>query len=1077
MTTTRDKLTTAVRHHQAGRLQEAERLYGEILRVDPNHAHTLNLMGVILHQKDRSDEAIGYIRKAVRGNPAKAEYHNNLASAYLGAGKPEEAAASAREAIRLAPDYAFAYGNLGEASLALGRTDDAVVSYQRAIALAPEAADLHHNLGRSFLELGQLPEAVASFRRAVELAPDVANHRVGLADVLRRLDTEPDEIIAGLRRALELQPDNPEVLSTLGNALADQGRLDEAVGCHRRALEIDPASVMALVNLGNALSDQGELQEAAACYEKALEADVASAEVQASLAHVLRLRGEVDEAIARCQRALEIDPNCVAAHVNLGLAHFERGDTELALATYQRALELDGDSLPAMVDMGMALAEQCEHQHAAACYDRVLQRKPGYASARWNRALLALQSGDYRQGWRDFDWRWTADLEPRGFTKPTWDGGPLEGRRLLVYAEQGVGDEIMFASCLPDLIRQVGTFAVECDPRLLPLFDRSFPGLSWLPRKADVDPLAADALNAIDVQIAIGSLPRFYRNSPEEFPRVPAYLRPDPRLVDLWRQRLATLGEGLKIGISWRGGKKAAIRRKRSVGLDQWAGIFAVPGVHFVNLQYGDCREELERLKATSGVTVHDWIDANPLRDLETFAAEIAALDLVISVDNSTVHMAGALGTPTWGLLPFSADWRWVADRDDTPWYPSVHFFRQKHATDWASVFDRVVDTLRDKAQRPSGAHRPATPSRPKVAQKTAVLLNDTYAWYHWGCTATSSALRRRIAELNFHRVSVPINTEFHCVPRNLNDFDDPDFFRRARQTDARLFDTLEAADTVVINGEGTMHAVSERTASLLYIAYAAKQHLGKMVQIINHSAYPDDSPEPSDSQAFHLYRGVYQALDFVAVREHLSHRLLRQADVDTTLSFDCLPLTLRDEYPGLSSKADSRTIVVAGSVAFPPSCASALADYLRAMRGRGYEIRVLVGALDLLASDDREFVEHLRKQGDLGWQLVRATSLRQWFDCLASARVLVSGRFHHTIAACCLGVPAVVLGSNTPKMQAVAETFGLEPPLSYATPDLAEVLVHSTEQALEAGPSDPSIVEAVCQRAEHNFDGLRRLK
>jgi hypothetical protein len=312
----------------------------------------------------------------------------------------------------------------------------------------------------------------------------------------------------------------------------------------------------------------------------------------------------------------------------------------------------------------------------------------------WHRGLLWLLTGDFARGWPEYEWRWAdPNVRLRSFSRPRWDGSSLSGKTILVCAEQGIGDEIMFASCIPDLVKRAGHVVLECDSRLVPLFSRSFPGVGVSAACPADHGNPVPGSPAIDVQIAAGSLPGYLRRSWQDFPEPHAYLVPDPGAVAKWERRYQEAGDGLNVGISWRGGRKAE-RGKRSTSLDQWADLLRTEEVSFVNLQYGGSRAEINEVSSRCGVQILDWEDANPLVNLDDFAAQIAALDLVISIDNATVHMAGALGVPVWVLQPFAPEWRWLLDREDSYWYPGVRQFRQSMPGNWGAVFERVATEL-----------------------------------------------------------------------------------------------------------------------------------------------------------------------------------------------------------------------------------------------------------------------------------------------------------------------------------------------------------------------------------------------
>ena len=278
-----------------------------------------------------------------------------------------------------------------------------------------------------------------------------------------------------------------------------------------------------------------------------------------------------------------------------------------------------------------------------------------------------------------------------------WTGDSLQGKKILVYGEQGVGDEVMFASCIPDLIAETpDKILLECDPRLEPLFARSFPDVHVCGKERELDFSWIHEQGPFDYSLPIGSLPKFFRNRVEDFPERDSFLVPGAELVETWNQRLASLGKGLKIGISWRGGQTERVIRNSSIPLPYWVPLLSMDAF-FINLQYGDTAEDVDRMHTEHDIQIHDWEDNDPLQDLDNQAALISALDLVITIDNSTLHMAGAVGTPTWGLLEYVPDWRWPqVFGDSPPLYRSVRLFRQKQLAEWGPVLTDAEQSLKD---------------------------------------------------------------------------------------------------------------------------------------------------------------------------------------------------------------------------------------------------------------------------------------------------------------------------------------------------------------------------------------------
>jgi hypothetical protein len=361
------------------------------------------------------------------------------------------------------------------------------------------------------------------------------------------------------------------------------------------------------------------------------------------------------------------------------------------------ALQLKPDFIEAINNLGYIYREKRQFDEARTWYKKALDLDPENADAHFGLAVLDLSMGHLQEGWEGYEWRLRlGGAQVLNLPQPVWDGSTLRGKKLFVCPEERVGDEIMFASCLPEVISQAALCITECDERLVPLYERSFPGAKIVKRSSGTG--YPGDLPPADFGIAIGSLPRFLRPDISSFPRHKKYFVADEKNVEDWKSRYRIMGEGLSIGISWRGGSRPDEIRARSTALEQWAGLFAVPGVHFVSLQYGDCREELKRTEEQLRMRIHQWEDGDPLKDLDGFAAKLAALDLVISVDNPTVHMAGALGVPAWLLLPSACDWRWMQDFEDTPWYESVRLFRQEKPGEWEGVFERVLNALRESA-------------------------------------------------------------------------------------------------------------------------------------------------------------------------------------------------------------------------------------------------------------------------------------------------------------------------------------------------------------------------------------------
>lgn len=397
--------------------------------------------------------------------------------------------------------------------------------------------------------------------------------------------------------------------------------------------------------------------------------------------------------IALLEAVVDRSPRHAAACNMLGLVLArERGRFEEGAHYLRCAVEANPALYEARSNLGWVLTELGQLDEGLQCLDALLAEFPGHHEARLMRATANLKNGRFAAGWGDYDARHhsaTAIASPYAY--PVWDGSRQAQASLLVTAEQGVGDQIMFASCLAQARGRVGRILVECHPHLVPLLRRVFPSDRVGVRGAEPSPPAWTAGSNIDLQIPIGSLPRFFRNTPADFPQHGGYLFADPVRVRYWRERLDALGPGVKVGLSWRGGTVNSRRSLRSIDPAELSRLLEHPG-YFVNLQYGSSGPDLQAFGRLVGSRFVHWPEA--LDNYDETAALVVALDLVVSVCTAVIHLAGALGRPVWVLTPASPEWRYMQAGPGMPWYPSARLFRQRHAFEWESVLAELVGEL-----------------------------------------------------------------------------------------------------------------------------------------------------------------------------------------------------------------------------------------------------------------------------------------------------------------------------------------------------------------------------------------------
>jgi len=542
-------------------------------------------------------------------------------------------------------------------------------------------------------DAGNLAGARRNLEIAVAADPDhaLAHYWLGLA--LAR-DRELRGAAAHLERALVLEPSLPDGWIDLGNTFAMQRDFEKAVASFRAALSVAPDSMMARVNLGCMLDETGRPEEALRYLREAYQHAPQMEGVLRNFMNVLIQTDRCDEALSVAESAVARDPGSYEAHLALGLARQKLHDPVTALESYETALRLHANDADLHDNRGTALLELGRVPEAIASYERALAARPDFSRAAFHRALARLLLGDYGAGWEDYELRQlNRDYPKREWTYPKWDGSRLEGRALLITREQGLGDEIMFASCLPQLLDQAESCLVECDPRLVPLFRRSFPSATVFGSTPDGSLPADIAGRAIDVTVPAGSVPRHIRRAAADFPRHAGYLKADARAVARWRERLASLGPGLKVGISWTGGVRKTRRGLRSIALERLLPILQTPGTAFVSLQYtADAADAVSALRGRHPVPLEHWRDA--IEDYDETAALASALDLIVSVCTAVVHLGGALGRPVWVMSPYSPEWRYGFSGDTMPWYSSVRIFRQPAFDAWDPVISSVASEL-----------------------------------------------------------------------------------------------------------------------------------------------------------------------------------------------------------------------------------------------------------------------------------------------------------------------------------------------------------------------------------------------
>ena len=545
--------------------------------------------------------------------------------------------------------------------------------------------------------------ACRNFEEALALDPDHVDAHHWLGILLARDPSTYSASVQHLERALALDPHIPAGWVDLGCVYYFQRDLVKAAASFRAALAVTPELVSAHANLGLVLKESSRREEALVHLRRAHEL---APEADGTLRNLVTTLIECDlceEALAVASAAVERNPAAYEARLFLAFAQLKLNEPEAALACYDDALKIRSDDPELYYHRGLAFQDLGRLPEAFADYERAHVLQPGFAT--FHRTLAYLLVGDFQRGWESYEERHlsTDSVVLRTSSRSRWDGSsPLAGRTILVFSEQGLGDEIMFASILPQLISVAGHCIIECDRRLLGIFRRSFPTATVYAATPDRTVPPEIATRKIDFEVAAGSLPRYFRRSLDEFPRHSGYLRADPQRVAAWRERLARLGPGLKVGISWTGGVRKTRRALRSIPLGRLLPVLTTPEARFISLQYTpEAAAEIAEAEKKHPVRIEQWADA--IEDYEETAALVLALDVVVSVCTSIVHLSGSLGQRVWVMAPYSPEWRYGFSGESMPWYPSVRMFRQPAFGEWDPVISSVAAELGRLARATGG--------------------------------------------------------------------------------------------------------------------------------------------------------------------------------------------------------------------------------------------------------------------------------------------------------------------------------------------------------------------------------------
>ncbi len=641
-------LQKAHHHLNSGNAKAAVQIAGQFLEICPENGDAWHLLGLALFSLGRMDDALGALDKAAAINPSSPLIRHNYGIVLLEAGRADQAVYQLHEAISLNPGFTEAHFNLGNALMQMKRPQDAVFHYERTLSNNPGHVNALYNMGIALKECCRFPLAIEILQRLLNIKPD---HKQGLFQLALtyQISGNLDAAVESYHALLKIEPGFPGASYNLGVCYHELSRFEDAITCFKQAISINPKDARAFNYLGLSLEETGQPEEAAASYRKAIMLDNSLREAHSNLANMLMNQGKYDQAINAYQESVSLDPDFFIGWYNLGNCYMELNRLDDAAAMYQKAIKIKAD----------------------------------FVEAHWNLSHVLLKQGNYKEGFQEYMWRWKRkDAPALDFTAPLWNKKTLHNGSLLVHTEQGLGDAIQFVRYIPLLRRYAGEIILACDKSLIDLFIHN--------RIADkvIDKISIKNIGGTyDAHIPLLNLPALFTDSVHAIPCDIPYLKPQKILVDYFENIVAD-NDRLKVGLVWKGNPNHKNDRNRSCRPADLVPLLNIPGTSFFSLQ-----------KDNSATALEDFENmvADLSKELKTFshtAAVIHHLDIVITVDTSVAHLAGAMGKPVWLLLPYVPEWRWLLNANTTPWYPTMTLYRQSSRGDWSSPVNNIKNHL-----------------------------------------------------------------------------------------------------------------------------------------------------------------------------------------------------------------------------------------------------------------------------------------------------------------------------------------------------------------------------------------------
>ena len=661
-----------------GEIREAQKIYETILKNFSNNLRAQQGLAALKNYK---------INKNTQCSPQ--EVFNRLVNLY-NQGQFGEVVDQAEALIKQYPKAILIWNILGISRSQIGMFEEAIEAYKKTISLKPDFAEAYCNMGLALSNQGKLEESVEAYKKSILLNPNDADTYFNLGIVLKDQGKFAESIDA-YKKSISLKPDFVEAYNNMGTALKDFGMLEDAVLAYKKTLLFKPDHAEAYNNLGICLSKQGKLDESVAAYKKAILLKPDYYESYNNLGKNLNDQGKSKEALQALNKALSLKPDYAEAYNNMGNVLAEQNNLEKAIELFKKALLFKPQDYYVYFNLGNTLHKFGLFEEAETSLKQAIMYKPDFAEAHKNLSFTLLNNGKLKEGLDEIEWRWKTDIfsgQKRNFLQPLWDGKQsLNGKRILIWHEQGVGDTINWSSVLPLVTNRAGHCILECQEKLIPLLKRSFPNVEVKPEDRSRDLKRDD----FDYHLPMGSLYKHFLQEITDNSKPDAHLIPNPDRVNHWIGRLNLLGKGPFIGISWKSANMSPIRLPNYSCISEWSQILSIPDITFINLQSKDFADDLAKVREELGVTIHNFDDLDQWNNIDDVAALCSAIDMVICNHGTVPLISGGVGTVT-----KLANWRQSSWNNilHNPVGPSIDIFERDTLEPWEDVFKLIVQDV-----------------------------------------------------------------------------------------------------------------------------------------------------------------------------------------------------------------------------------------------------------------------------------------------------------------------------------------------------------------------------------------------